>query len=97
MIDTFTHETFAGRVGEPFRIHLDDGSSIETRLASARTWGGEQSRGRTPFTLTFHGPLSPTLPQRIYRMEHDGIGTFELFLVPVGPEGGAMQYEAVFS
>ncbi|HEV2147820.1 MAG TPA: hypothetical protein VGR37_10490 [Longimicrobiaceae bacterium] len=97
MIETFTHETFAGHVGEPFRIHADDGSSIEARLASARTWGSGSDGHRVPFTLTFHGPLSPVLPQRIYRLQHDGIGTFELFLVPVGPAGGEMQYEAVFS
>lgn len=97
MLETFTHDTFAGRLNEPFVIRLDDGGTIETRLAEARTWGSGTDNHRVPFTLTFRGPLSPVLPQRIYRMENEGIGAFELFLVPVGSNGGEMQYEAVFT
>jgi hypothetical protein len=36
------------------------------------------------------------LPQRIYSFEHGALGTFGLFIVPLGPEGSSMQYEAVF-
>jgi hypothetical protein len=52
---------------------------------------------RTPFSLVFRGPLQPLLAQRIYRVEHDSMGTFELFLVPIGPDGVGMCYEAVFT
>lgn len=97
MLDTFTHDTFAGHEGEPFRVRLDDGSAVEARLSSARTWGSGSDGRRVPFTLTFVGPLQPVLPQRIYHLEHDAIGTFELFLVPVGPNTQGMQYEAVFT
>ena len=99
MIETFTHATFADRLGESFPVRLDDGTSIETRLAEARTWGEElvRGRGRVPFTLVFRGPRQPVLPQRIYRMEHEGIGEFDLFLVPVGQDAEGVQYEAVFT
>lgn len=99
MIETFTHATFADRVGEPFPIRLEDGTTIETRLTGARTWGEELVRGqdRVPFTLTFRGPREPVLPQRIYNMEHEGVGAFAIFLVPVGPDAEGMQYEAVFT
>lgn len=97
MLETFTHDTFAGREGEPFLIRLDDGSAVETRLASARAWGSGSDGHRVPFTLTFAGPLQPILPQRIYRMENEALGAFDLFLVPVGPGAGGMQYEAVFT
>lgn len=97
MLEAFTHETFAGREGEAFPIRLDDGSSLETRLQSARTWGSGSDGHRVPFTLTFVGPMQPVLPQRIYRLEHPDIGAFELFLVPVGPGAQGMQYEAVFT
>ena len=97
MLETFTHDTFAPRLGESFRVRLDDGSAVETRLASARTWGSGSDGRRVPFTLTLVGPLQPMLPQRSYRVENDSLGDFELFLVPVGPNVAGMQYEAVFT
>jgi len=30
-------------------------------------------------------------------MEHPGIGTFELFLVPIGPDEKGLRYEAIFT
>ena len=57
----------------------------------------EGKRVRRPFSLIYRGPLTPILPQQIYPVEHPELGTLELFLVPVGPEGGGMQYEAVFT
>ena len=58
---------------------------------------------RIPFSVLFHGPLEPVVPQGIYRLENEQLGTFELFIVPVGPsepatrrEAPAMRYEAVF-
>ena len=99
MLESFTVETFAGRVGEAFRITLADGAAIDTVLVEARTWSGEaaQGRGRVPFALLFRGPPRPVLPQRIYRMEHADIGAFDLFIVPIGPDAEGMRYEAVFS
>ncbi len=97
MLETFTHETFAGREGESFNIRLDDGGTLETRLASARAWGSGSANHRVPFTLTFVASGTVVLPQRIYRMEHEAVGAFEIFLVPVGPGPEGMQYEAVFT
>ena len=34
-------------------------------------------------------------PQRT--LEHDAMGSFDLFLVPLGPRDGGMMYEAVFT
>ena len=53
---------------------------------------------RRPFSVLFHGPLDPVLPQAIYRLEQERFGALELFLVPVGPDEAAtaMRYEAVF-
>ncbi|MBV9773229.1 MAG: hypothetical protein JO040_04730 [Gemmatimonadetes bacterium] len=95
MLETFTYETFSERLNETFVIRLDDGSPLETRLAQVNLGSEESARGRDrmPFALLFLGPPRPILPQRIYRMENEAMGAFELFLVPVGPG----QYEAVFN
>jgi hypothetical protein len=37
------------------------------------------------------------MPQRIHPVEHDRLGRFELFLVPVGPDHIGMRYEAIFT
>jgi hypothetical protein len=58
---------------------------------------GTPGARRAPFSVVFRGPPAPVLPQRIYRLEHGRIGAFELFLVPIGPDGSGMRYEAVFT
>jgi len=49
------------------------------------------------FVLLFRGPLSPCLPQRIYPLEHGQLGSLSLFLVPLGPDGEGMTYQAVIN
>ena len=50
-----------------------------------------------PFSLLFRGPLTPLLPQRIHRLAHPELGTLEIFIVPVGPDGAGQRYEAIFN
>lgn len=103
MIETFTHATFADRLGEPFRVLLDDSRSAELRLAQATVLGSASAKrwaeggGREPFTLVFRGSGDAVLPQRTYRMENDETGAFDVFLVPIGPDAEGMRYEAVFT
>jgi hypothetical protein len=49
------------------------------------------------FSLIFTGVSSPWLPQGTYKLNHQEMGEFELFLVPVGLSAAGMQYQAVFS
>ncbi|MBT9332635.1 DUF6916 family protein [Paracidobacterium acidisoli] len=49
------------------------------------------------FSLIFTGAASPWLKQGLYTLTHPHTPEYELFLVPTGPEAGAMRYEAVFS
>lgn len=98
MLETLTRETFEPRRGETFHVHLDDDSTIETRLAEVQGSTERTARvGREPFSLLFLGPPHPVLPQRIYTLENTEMGSFTLFLVPLGPEGGEVRYQAVFS
>jgi uncharacterized protein DUF6916 len=99
MLEEFTVETFSGRVGEQFRISADGSVVFDATLTEARAAGvAEPTSGeRVPFSLVFRGPLEPILPQRIYGFEHDALGAFDLFIVPIGPDESGMQYEAVFA
>ena len=48
------------------------------------------------FRLEFRGPQAPILPQAIYRLANGG-REFDIFIVPLGQEGGATTYEAIFN
>jgi pimeloyl-ACP methyl ester carboxylesterase len=100
-LETLTVETFSGHLGSTFRIHLDDLPQMDVELISAtklgRSTGEEPPDLRQPFSLVFRGPGDALLPQRIYAMEHDRIGSFDLFLVPIGPDEKGLRYEAIFT
>ena len=49
------------------------------------------------FLSSFEQAATPVLEQMIRRLEHDELGAFELFLVPIGPDDTGMRYEAVFA
>jgi hypothetical protein len=97
LLESFTHETFAGRLGEKFRIVVDAATAFDAELAevSVGTDPAPPER-RSQFSLVFRGPPAVVHPQRIYRVEHAELGSFEVFLVPIGPDELGMRYEAVF-
>ena len=49
------------------------------------------------FSALFAGPKSVPLPQQTYRLQHATLGTFSVFLVPVGRPGKELSYEATFN
>lgn len=97
MLESLTRESFQPRQGETFLIRFTDGV-ITLSLAEVQGPTEKTARvGREPFSLTFRGPLRPILPQRIYTLENEAMGSLDIFLVPLGPESGEMRYQAVFS
>lgn len=86
-------EAFAASVGDRFSIEAD-GAVLTAELVEAEPLGGVPGR---PFTLLFRVADDRPLPQRIYPLEHDCLGRFELFLVPVGADRDGTRYEAVFN
>ena len=100
MLETFTAATFAPHRGEPFSVRATEQIALTLTLNAITPLGpapaGAEGPRRAPFSLLFHGPLSPILPQRIYHVEYEAIGAFDLFLVPLGPDPAGMRYEAVF-
>jgi hypothetical protein len=101
-IEWLTHEHFAGRVGERFTLVLPEGSPLELVLvetAVSEELGGQGPEGeeRHQFSVVFRGPASPVLAQSIYGLHHAELGELELFLVPLGPDGEGIRYEAAFA
>jgi hypothetical protein len=99
MLQDLTPASFEAHQGTPFRIVYGGAAPLEVVLQEVRRYEPHPGTRVEPFSAVFRGPRDPVLPQRIYRVEHDGIGTLEIFLVPVGPDPkqGGMLYEAVFN
>ncbi len=49
------------------------------------------------FSLIFAGAAEDRLPQRTYRFQHEKLGRFEVFIVPIAAEGERIRYQAVFN
>jgi len=78
------HTTF--RIAVPIPVELQLAEMEDTSNAAI-----EQ------FSLIFTGPPSVPLEQGTYTLLHPILGQQEIFLVPLGPQGALLRYQAVFS
>lgn len=89
------HADFEPCVGTQFQAHAR-GAAVALELISTRTLRvretGDPGQSQ-PFSLLFRVLGDAPLPQGSYRMQHAGLGEFDLFLVPVARD----RCEAVFS
>jgi hypothetical protein len=98
MLDKLTKEAFEPRKGESFRLtHATVSGELKLKLASVQGTGLQGKAEREQFSLHFHGPRDPVLPQSIYRLENATMGSMDVFLVPVARDDDGVTYEAVFT
>ena len=88
---------------DDFTPHLDAAFDMQTaagvvplKLAKVDP-AGNSGRAGGAFSLIFVAPKGPWLPQGIYPVKHQALGTLEFFLVPVGPMQGGNGYQAIFA
>jgi hypothetical protein len=96
VLQDLTAESFSEHLGTRFRVHVDGERSMEVELYEVARHEKHPGSRREPFSLYFRGHPRSYLPQAIYRVEHERMGTMEVFLVPIGPDAQGMRYEAVF-
>lgn len=97
MLDKVTKETFEPRKGETFELSDEAAGTLDLKLAAVRGTGLQGQAPREQFSLHFHGPADPVLPQKIYRLKNAEAGEMDLFLVPVARNDDGVTYEAVFT
>ena len=85
--------TFAEHLHSTFRVHHDS-AVIELVLIAV---SDSSTLRQVMFSLLFRGPFLPALAQQIYAFEHDGLGRFDLFIVPVRQDTQGLYYEAIFN
>src|SRR5262249_7508609 len=88
-------------VGTTFTLMLEDGRTTTMTLDEALPYDLRQRRRRTapkraPFSLYFLGDPAIMLPQGMYTFRSEAITFEHLFIVPIGHDAQATEYEAVF-
>lgn len=91
-------DLFKPQVGRIFRVSIGN-SEYELELTEVviASSGPMPGGTRIPFSLSFRGASGLRIPQQIHRLENEGLGPIEIFLVQVGNSPKGSEFEAVFS
>lgn len=93
---------FEPLLNRTFQIHYGNGETLPVTLAEVSVGENPSSSDENgepyyPFSLVFQSTITNYLPQHTYRIEHERLGSHEIFIVPLGPNAQGMRYQAVFS
>jgi hypothetical protein len=91
-----TAHSFSECLHSTFQVQVPGFGPVPVELTDVVE--GDDSPRLEQFSLIFHNADGARLPQTIYDLQHEKLGTISLFLVPLGPrEGRGMDYQAVFN
>jgi hypothetical protein len=96
---------FASQLNTVFQLQVESGPPVRLQLVEARKLIPAQSASvkaedaeNEKFSLLFRGLLKQPLEQGSYLFEHQRIGRFPMFIVPIGTmRTGGAYYEAIFN
>ncbi|MBI5930061.1 MAG: hypothetical protein HY862_12185 [Chloroflexi bacterium] len=101
MLDKLTSADFMPYLNQEFQVHYKEGASLlvvldkVTELNANRSLPGH----RRAFSILFRAAPDATviLHQHIFKIEHPQVGTYDIFIVPVGMDENGRYYEAIFN
>jgi hypothetical protein len=94
-VGDLTKENLSENLNTKFRLPLPDEKFIELELV--KVLEHNSSPQHESFSIYFRGSKEFFLPQGTYPLEHERLGTVEIFLVPTGQDQDGFSYEAVFN
>ena len=104
--DQLSLATFTKQVQTTFEVRLEAARRVALKLVQVQSnqsshpmAANAPDAANEKFSLLFRGPQGRPLPQDTYQFEHEEMGRFAMFIVPVFAKGrhkGAL-YEAVFN
>jgi hypothetical protein len=97
MASQLTEKEFSKHLNTKFRIAGDDPIDLELTEVKGYLSKPNEETGMERFSAYFYGPSDRYLRQASYPLEHDIMGTFDLFLVPIARDEKGLRYEAVFN
>ena len=95
MLENLTQQMFSENLNSRFQMHHESSGTIGLELIQVVDHGSTDTHEQ--FSLLFLGPVDGPVIQNVYRVEHDKLGAFDLFVVPIGKDGSGVQYEAVIN
>ena len=90
-----TRQDFSDAKGTTFSAQSPENTEFELCLVEVNE--GVSNATQDSFSLIFRAEASAPPVQSIYRLENEGLGSMDLFLVPVKKDEGGLYYEAVFN
>ena len=94
-MDNLDHATFTENLNGDFSVQIDDSTTVKLLLTEVSEL--REANRNDFFSVIFRGPREPMLPQGLYGLENERMGSFEIFLVPVAETEAGYDYEAVFN
>ena len=95
MSDQPTYEGFTNNRGSTFQVADDAGGVVELKLTEVSE--RKVSPRLEQFAIVFQGPRDTFLGQGMRTFNHEEMGTFDLFLVPIRDDAQGFYYEAAFN
>ena len=92
-----TEAEFSKHVNTKFRVAGDEPIELELTDVKGYLSKPNEQTGMERFSALFLGPADRFLAQKTYSFEHEQMGTFDIFLVPVSRDESGFRYEAVFN
>ena len=92
---SLTHENFAAQLNTNFRVQVGEANAVDLILSEVSEL--KTSPSQEQFSIVFRGPLEVFLGQGGRQFEHDEMGRFDLFIVPINKNDNGFYYEAVFN
>ena len=80
-----------------FKVHLDRDGKETLELEIDQIIEPPAPPSLEQFFLVLKGPRSPRLDQCTHRMDHEKLGTFDLFITAIAGDEHSITYEAVFN
>ena len=96
MLEHLTMDSLSAQLNTKFRIGVETEKPVELELVEVQ--GHDDVPGQTErFSALFRGALDFFLPQSTYRMQHEQLGSVDIFIVPIRKDAEGIYYEAVFN
>jgi hypothetical protein len=93
-LEDLNAQRFLSQLGTIFTTQLPDSTQLELELFEVEE--PPSAPQMELFRLAFRGPRTPRLPQQIYLLRHEKLGSFGLFLTAVGMDQAGICYESIF-
>jgi len=95
MTEKLEHARFLENLNSKFRLQVQGSDEVELELTEVSEL--KETPRQEMFSIVFRSSSSVVMPQQTYRLEHDKLSEFDLFLVPIRRDDQGVYYEAVFN